>query len=370
MASSSLSTWIAIITNVAWIALFLLWLTGIGNWIQVYWYRADIKNKLAALKVMSDEARRTTLDFMNKNNAKNSSEIVNRLLEFFTIEPVSLEPTDIISRLRHLVNLRDLKFKDLVAEAMPDSDEVSKSLASTAVEIASALNFIYKLVRHYLLYAEKTKNWYLILQLEIIMPQILQIAQAYRRALDDFLLKVPVGDGAGPMVAYRLAGPSAKWREVVEDTVVTEVELEGRDLIIVKAKGPGSTVGRPGEAAEKVIREAMAQGKRVSLMVTVDAALKFEGENTGDVAEGVGAAIGDPGPEKIRFERVAAQYNIPLRAVIVKMGLEEAIIALNRDIYNGVEKAVERVKQIIRTESRPGDTVVVIGVGNTAGVGQ
>ncbi|MGC8572655.1 MAG: DUF1512 family protein, partial [Caldisphaera sp.] len=31
---------------------------------------------------------------------------------------------------------------------------------------------------------------------------------------------------------------------------------------------------------------------------------------------------------------------------------------------------VERVKQIIEEESRPGDTVVIAGIGNTAGVGQ
>ena len=368
--ASEIATWITVIVNALWVVLFLLWLTGLGNWLQVQYWRADIRSKLGILKNLADEARKTTTDYLVRNKARNASEIMDRLVDFFTIDPVSIEPTDIIARMRHLINVRDLRFKEIFVQSMPDSDDVVRSIASTAAEIASALNFIYKVVRHYLLYAEKTKNWYLIMQLEILMPQIIQIAQAYRRALDDFLLKVPVGDGAGPMVAYRLAGPNAKWREVTEDTVAAEVEFEGRHLILVKAKGPGSTVGRPGEAAEKVIREAVAQGRRVALMITVDAALKFEGEETGEVAEGVGAAIGDPGPEKIRFERVATEYNIPLRAVIIKMGLDEAILALNQNIYKGVEKALERVKQIIRTESSPGDTVVVIGVGNTAGVGQ
>jgi len=52
------------------------------------------------------------------------------------------------------------------------------------------------------------------------------------------------------------------------------------------------------------------------------------------------------------------------------MGMDEAILAMNQHIYKGVENAVERVKQIIRSESHEGDTVVVIGVGNTVGVGQ
>ncbi|MGC9210490.1 MAG: DUF1512 domain-containing protein [Acidilobus sp.] len=371
MASGAgLATWLTVIINILWVALLFLWLTGLGNWIQVYWYRVDIRNKLSILGGLAEEARKETLDYMNRNKAKDASSLLSRLLDFFLIEPVQLEPTDIINRLRHLINIREARFKDVFNQAMADSDEVTRSIASTAAEIASALNFIYKYVRHLLLFAEKTKNWYLILQLEVFMPQILQIAQMYRRALDDFLYKVPVGDGAGPLVALRLAGYGAQWREVTEDTVATETKFEGRDLIIIKAKGPGSTVGRPGEAAEKVIREAIAKGKRVSLMITVDAALKFEGEETGEVAEGVGAAIGDPGPEKIRFERVAAEYNIPLRAVIVKMGMDEAILAMNQYIYKGVDKAVERVKEIIRAESKEGDTVIVIGVGNTVGVGQ
>jgi hypothetical protein len=369
-AESALATWVTVVVNILWIALFILFFTGLGNWLQVYWYRADIRSKLSILGGLADDARKTTLDFLNKNGAQDSAKLLDRLTDFFTIDPVNIEPTDIINRMRHLLNIRDMRFKDVFVQAMPNADDTTRSVASTAAEITSALNLIYKVVRHYLLFGEKTKNIYLIIQLAIMMPQIMQIAQAYRKALDDFLIKVPVGDAAGPMVAVRLAGPEAKWREVTEDTVVAETTFEGRNLIIVKAKGPGSTVGRPGEATEKVIREALAQGRKVSLMVTVDAALKFEGETSGEVAEGVGAAIGDPGPEKIRFERVATEYNIPLRAVIIKMGMDEAILAMKKDVYDGVEKAVERVKQIIREESKEGDTVVVIGVGNTSGVGQ
>ena len=59
-----------------------------------------------------------------------------------------------------------------------------------------------------------------------------------------------------------------------------------------------------------------------------------------------------------------------MRAVIVKMGLEEAILAMSEKLVKGVEKAVEMVKDVIRRETRPGDTVVVVGIGNTVGVGQ
>jgi hypothetical protein len=284
--------------------------------------------------------------------------------------PVELEPTDIIKRLEHLLNVRSRRFKREFEEAMPESDRVVRSRIETAAEITSALLLIYKIVRHLLLLGEKGRNWILLMQLQLIMPQIMRIAHAYRKALYDFLKGVPIGDSAGPMVAVRLAGPNSSWRRVEEDTVVAESVMEGRKLVIVKAEGPGSTVGKPGVAVEKIVERLVGEGRKPRLIITVDAALKLEGEETGSVAEGVGAAIGDIGPEKIRFERIAVKYSIPLRAVIIKMGLEEAILAMNKKIVDGVEKAVETVKELILKETRPGDTVLVVGIGNTVGVGQ
>jgi hypothetical protein len=206
----------------------------------------------------------------------------------------------------------------------------------------------------------------LLMQLVMILPIIMKELEALKKAVEPFKLGIPIGDSAGPMVVSMFA-PNDKRIPVVEETVYIEKEFEGRKLYLVKAEGPGGTVGRPGEAIEKII-SSLDCG--VSAIITVDAALKLEGEESGSIAEGVGAAIGDPGPEKIRFERVAAKYGIALRDVIVKMSIEEAIKAMTKQIYDGVEKAVQMVSSIIRSESKPGDTVVVVGVGNTIGVGQ
>jgi len=101
----------------------------------------------------------------------------------------------------------------------------------------------------------------------------------------------------------------------------------------------------------------------------VDAAAKLEGERTGQVAEGVGAAIGDPGPEKYKIEEVATKYKIPLDAVTIKESIEEAVSTMRKEIVEGVEAAVERVKNIIRTRTKEGDVVILAGIGNTIGVG-
>ena len=48
------------------------------------------------------------------------------------------------------------------------------------------------------------------------------------------------------------------------------------------------------------------------MLIMVDAAGKLEGEDVGEIAEGVGAAIGGPGVEKYKIERAAIENNIPL----------------------------------------------------------
>ncbi|GAB6147480.1 DUF1512 domain-containing protein [Stetteria hydrogenophila] len=365
---ASLPDWISAISQLVFLIIFILLFLGANQRFQVYMWKGGIKAKLAVLEAMALEAREKTRKFMLENRARNVDETLSKVIDFFVISPVDIEPVDIIKRMDHLFSVRRLRLKNLFRDAMPEADEYVRSRAETAGEIAGALNFIYKYVRHLLLYGEKTRNWVLIMQLQLVMPQILRVAKTYRNAMEDFLKGVPVGDGAGPLVASMLAGPQAEWREVEEETVASEVDFEGRRLVLVKAKGPASSVGRPGLAVEKLVTDYVRRGVKPSLIVTVDAALKLEGEETGSIAEGVGAAIGDPGPEKIRFERVAAEHGIPLRAVVVKMSEEEAITAMKKEIYEAARRAVERVKEIVRSEARPGDLVIVAGIGNTVGV--
>jgi hypothetical protein len=128
-----------------------------------------------------------------------------------------------------------------------------------------------------------------------------------------------------------------------------------------------ATVGTPGEAVANIVEK---YNGKVSRIITVDAALRLESETTGTIAEGTGVAMGDPGPEKIAIERIAVRYGIPIDAVIVKMSMEEAITEMKKEIYQAVDKVVEMVKRIILERTKVGDTVILVGVGNTVGVGQ
>ena len=56
----------------------------------------------------------------------------------------------------------------------------------------------------------------------------------------------------------------------------------------------------------------------------IDAGLKLEGEALGEIAEGIGAAIGGPGVDQFKIEE-ACEKKIPLYAVIIKEDIGDAV---------------------------------------------
>lgn len=364
--SSGTSDW----ATIAWIIISLFWIlllfTDLLDKSRVMRYDRFIRIKLGSLEKMIREAREASEKYLKDLGFKEPSKVIDGFIgNFFLIEPVSIEPIDIIKRLSHLIRVRDTKIKTYINDLAPQNiDPVKKMNLAVILEVNWILDLYYRYLRHLYIYSRKHNNWILLMQLAMVLPIILKELEAVKRAVEPFSKGIPVGDSAGPMVVSMLA-PNAERIPIAEETVYSKIDFEGRTLYLIKAEGPGGTVGRPGEALEKLIE--MFNGK-VARVITIDAALKFEGEPSGTVAEGVGAAIGDPGPEKIAIERSVAKYNIPLDAVIIKMSSREAINEMTKEIYDGVVKATELVKEIIRKRTSPGDNVIVIGVGNTVGV--
>jgi len=229
------------------------------------------------------------------------------------------------------------------------------------------VNTLYRVIRHYYLLGKKTANIYTVLQIQMIMPQVMEIAEAYRRASVALGEGQPIGDGVGVLVVASIAHDKEEnRREMAKDTAVSEMNLDGRNLLIVRATGPGGNVGRPGEAVEKLVEK---KKKKVQLIITVDAQLKLEGEDTGKVNEGVGVAIGGTGVDKFRIEEVAGKYGIPIHAVLISESLIEAITPMRESIVKAVDEAAGRVKKILETTTEAGATVILAGIGNTIGIG-
>jgi len=348
------------------IALIVIWIYG--QRIQTVLMLREIEGSLRKLKVMRDKGRQMAISAINEvgKPVEDLETRVDRLLEHVDIDPVTLDPTGVIRRLEHIIDVREFKLKDEVKRIVPNADETQINNLTNVLEAALALNQIYKIVRHYYLMGKKTLSFYIILQIQMLLPLIMRESEAFIRALRAFTLGQPIGDGAGALVAARLMYGKPK-RLIASNTVVSEVEIEGRRAYVIKAKGPGGNVGKPGEAIKQILEE---EEGRIALMIIIDAAQKLEGEKTGEVVEGVGAAIGGPGVDKYKVEEIATKYGVPFYAILIKEGIEDVISTMRKEIVDGVEEAIGRIKRIIRENTVEGDTVIIAGIGNTIGISQ
>lgn len=338
-----------------------------GSRVQSFFWLNSISRSLGRLESMKTKAREGVVDyFRSKGAASNVGEKVDRFLDYVTIMPVDLDPSGVVQKIGHIAETSDERARSEIRGLIGGADAVSASIAQNMLELATGLNIIHKVVRHYYLIGKKTNGMMTLMQLQMSLPQIMQQAKAMSSAMDSIRTGSPIGDGVGPLVASKLLA-GAPTQVVAKDTVVGATTFEGRTLYVMKAEGPMGYVGQPGIALQRVIDEMKVP---VSAIVMVDAAAKLEGEETGDVAEGVGAAIGGLGVEKFEIENVTTKHDIPVYAVLVKEGDQDVMATMKKEIADGADKAVELVKRIIRDRSKEGETVLVAGIGNTLGVGQ
>jgi hypothetical protein len=331
----------------------------------------EISKSLAKLKTMREDSRREAIDYV-KNAIKISSSPkdptvgVDRFLEYFTILPVDLDPNGLVHKLDHIMRTRDDRLRAEIKKLCTGAGDKEISKIENILEAATALNLIYKVVRHYYLMGKRTTSMFILVQLQMVMPLLLEEAEALQKAISAFKHGQPIGDSIGPMVVGKMMFGKEK-RFAARETVYSEDEYKGRKLYLLKAEGPAGTVGRPGEAITRLVGD---MGIKIDTVIMIDAALKLEGEKTGDVAEGIGAAIGGIGVEKYQVEEMAARFNIPIYAVIVKQSVQDAITIMRKEIADAFEKVTNTVYSVIEDRTSEGQAVMVIGVGNTIGVGQ
>jgi len=130
-------------------------------------------------------------------------------------------------------------------------------------------------------------------------------------------------------------------------------------------KGPGSTVGRPADALETIVSKNKLDG-----IIMIDAALKMEGEDSASVAQGFGAAIGGIGVERFQIEAIATNNKIPVFSIVVKQSVKEAIGLMTKEIADQADDVRLQVYEMIQENTKHGQSVLIIGVGNTVGVSQ
>lgn len=343
-----------------------------GQRTQLAFVLRYIEKRLAVLKQTKDEVRERTLGVIKKyvDGGESSSveKELDNLLEFFYISPESMDPAGIVYKLEHILEIGDSRFEESVAKMAPKADLHRVKSLTNLVEVARALNIIYRVVRHYYLLGRRTANYFLALQIQIQLPMIMELAESYRQASFAFLKGIPIGDGIGVLSAAKFVRESKpiSETEIAKDTWLNIVEFEGRKVYVVRPIGPGGTVGRPGEAVRRLVYEMET---KPDLIITIDAALKLEGEETGKIAEGVGVAIGGPGIDKFKIETLAREKEVPLYAIVIYQSIIEAITPMRESIVKSADAVVSRVKELIKNKVPSNGTAIVAGIGNTIGVG-
>jgi len=368
---------LGLIFNILWFALIFMSMFY-GTKLQGWRASREIQNGLEKLKKWNDECKQILLTnfrkFANKKETDKDLMIkIENFLTFIAITPVNLDPYGIIPKIDHLIDTRDHRFKEEIAllapNVVPGTQEAQN--LENVLEAAMAVDYVYRLVKHFLILGKKSKSYIILMQISMQMSMILAMGKSYYHATKSFAEGSPIGDALGPLVAGSFVRDVSnrddiEATEIARDTIVQEVMFEDRIIYVVRAKGPGGTVGKPGTAIKKLIEE---HGDSISRIIMIDAGLKFAGDKTGSIAIGVGAAIGGFGVEKFYIEESSSNKAIPIDAVICKQSLENAITTMSRPITKSVHPIVEKIKMGIRKRTEKGAKIILAGIGNTIGVG-
>ena len=352
--------------------MMLIWILPIiifvlyGQRIQLMVSSNEIKKDISKLEEFKNDSRQKLIDYV-KNTLNPKDDPVKKIdsfLEYFTIMPIDLDPNGIIPKINHLVHSREDFTRLQVRSLFTEISDFEMSKVHNLLEIVTSLQLFHKITRHLYLTAKKQKNFPLILPLQMMIPFIMEEANALKHAVDSMKNGQPMGDGIGPMVVGEMMLITSKQNAAFE-TVWSKSEYEGRELLLVKAEGPNATVGRPGEAIEYIIPQ-----KKPDLIIMIDAALKLEGEDSASIAKGFGAAIGGIGTERFKIEDVATKNSIPILAIVIKQTIKEAITLMSEDIAKQAKSVKNQVYEMIEENSKSGQTVMIVGVGNTLGISQ
>ncbi len=345
-------------STIIWLALFVFFIF-FGPRLMVMQTILKLEKSAARLEELSIKTKGHVLKALKPGKKKKAS--VDAFMDFFAVPPVNLDPYGVVKKLDHVIRNSEVRFKYFVDQIAPEFSDIRKADLKNALAGAMTTHQIAKIVRHYLELIKKYKMFQLGMLLQMQIPLVERVANAAEKATKAFIDGSPIGDGIGPLVAaYLMKGKTKVYKE--EEFAVCKTKIGKKDVFVAKALGPGANTGHPGRFLKKFIKK-----NRIKRIITVDAAMRLEGEKPGSVAEGVGVAMGGIGVERYEIEKVAVERNIPLDAVGIKASDEEALMPMKKEVFGSVSDATEYVKDALKRANR--EKVLIIGIGNTCGIG-
>lgn len=363
-----------IVDLVTFVAVLML-LSYLSRELEIWRISNEIELHIKLFKASKDNATASVIrkfgellsKFKSRINLSELESRVNLLIESVIIPVESLDPFGLVKKIKYLLSNVDKTLEDQIRKVVPEAEKSDIETLSSLIHLARELNIVYKAINHDYSLAKRFKSYWLLLQLEALLPFLAETVKAYEGALEALMRQIPIGDSVGPLVVTML-NTELRGERIelgVADTFAYAAEFEGRRLFFVKAQGPGSNTGRIDEALRRIV---ITWGSSIRLAVTIDAMVKFEGEISGSIAEGFGVAMGGTGAEKYEIEEVLSEYGMRTYAILIKMSAEEAMMPLSKELYDACVKAKERVKAVVLEHVPPGSAAIVVGVGNTIGI--
>lgn len=330
--------------------------------LMLFQIQYKMRNSVEKLEENADDAEDLFLDALSDNPSSGMRNDLDPMKNMVVSPPTGIDPNGLVGKLESVLDFSEDKMTRFVHDlAEADLDEEQKANTVMGFKGVYGSQQIYVMVRHFKELIEDTKNYQLGGMMAMMLPLYEEIAESQKAATEAFVEGVPIGDSVGPMIAASFMDSDSEPEEGAEDVIYTEEEFEDDELVVLKSRGPGSRLGKYGDAIEE-----LAEEKDLDKIIFVDAGMRFEGEETGKIVDGTGVLMGGPGVEKFKIEEVASEHDIPLEGFVVKQSGPQASRPMHSKIYDAVPDAVERVEEEVRDAD---GTVLLVGVGNTVGIG-
>jgi hypothetical protein len=220
----------------------------------------SVSKSIARLKNMRDDTKAEIVNYVAKIEGAPAepAKDIERFLEFFTVMPTDIDPYGIVEKIEHIINVRDERLRSEVRSILPDINQTDLLKLENIIEAASALNFIYKVARHLCLLGKRTNSMFIVMQLQMVLPLLIEQAVALQKSVSVFKSGQPIGDGIGALVAGRLMVGKEK-QIISQETVLVETYYQNRKLYLLKSPWPGFDGGQIKRCSRKVDQDRRSQ---------------------------------------------------------------------------------------------------------------
>lgn len=238
--------------SIFWLFIFYVLPLLIIFKVPLFLMNYNAKKFIESLQKDRDFAKAELIKELKSQGFENNGQRIDEMLEYFTINPVDLDPKGIVNKIDYLHSLQGQRMRQEIERFVPGAKKAERQNIESLLEIAATINVLFKVVRHLYLTAKKSKSIIWAMQTLMLKPFIEEIIEALKAAIPAIKRGNPIGDSIGPMV---VAGFMKERIPVALDTVYSVGKGGGdRKLIFVKAEGPGQYGGKNWRRGGKIGR--------------------------------------------------------------------------------------------------------------------